>query len=70
MKQSDRERMETELANLYLELRPRKPGAGGIWTRGLLDDYFFEALVFPEHAEVCELRVGAEPYLETLDAAD
>src|SRR6478672_7382051 len=36
----------------------RRTSAGGAWVSGTIADHRFDALVFPEHAEVPEYELG------------
>jgi hypothetical protein len=36
----------------------RRAAGGGTWISGKIDDYRFDALVFPQHAEVADYEIG------------
>jgi hypothetical protein len=44
--------------DLQITKRTRQAAGAGIWICGTIDEYRFDALVFPEHAENEEYEIG------------
>jgi len=51
--------MDLDLGDdLVITKTTRRHSAGGVWVSGTIHGHRFEALVFPEHAEVPEYEIG------------
>jgi hypothetical protein len=44
--------------DLVIKEQTRRPSGAGTWVDGTIHGHRFQALVFPEHAEVAEYEIG------------